>query len=92
MKTKKQPKVVTEIVKVSVPVDRNQGQGLRGLRGMIFGVFQQATNGGKDLSKLPTCEETTAMVSEKYPQSRWIANPKIHHSYYKSKFISSLTK
>ena len=73
-------------VQIQVAKDPEARQGLRGLRGMVFGEFGKA----KDLAHLPTRDELTAKVAEQFPQSRWIARPKIHYSYYKSKFLQSV--
>ncbi len=93
MKTNKTKKNVnhkaedTKAVTIQVAKDPEQVQGLRGLRGTVFGEMTKAWKAKKDL---PSMEELTAIVSEKYPQSRWIARPKVHYSYYKSKFLQSV--
>ena len=76
-------------VKVIVAKNPEQRTGLRGLRGLVFDRFAQAFAKTNDFSGLPSMEEMTKEVAEKFPQSRWIARPKIHYSYYKSKYISS---
>ena len=77
----------TKTVPVQIARDPENSKGLRGLRGMVFGVMGLAWKAKKDL---PTMDVLTKLVSEKYPQSRWIARPKIHYSYYKSKFLQSV--
>ena len=64
--------------------------GNRGLKPYIFYRFLEVFNKTKDLSKLPTQEEMLEEVKEKFPTSRFLARPKVHYSYYKSKFFSFL--
>lgn len=88
-----QPKVEVTTVPVTVPVAKINLTGLRGLRGLVFGMFREAYEKTNDLKALPSMDEVTKVVEQYFPQSRWLASPertKIHYSYYKSKFISSL--
>lgn len=88
--TKKVPQTKIEI---KVAKDPNQRPGLRGLKGLVFGEFKKAyleTKDNKDGIILPTMDQMTKLVGEKFPQSRWMARPKVHYGYYKSKFISAL--
>ena len=88
MKTKKVAKSpATKDVTIKVAKDPEATQGLRGLKGMVFDEFGKAWKAKKEL---PTMDILTKVVAEKYPQSRWIARPKIHYSYYKSKFLQSV--
>lgn len=80
-------KIATESVTIKVAKDPENLTGLRGLRGMVFEEMNRAFQAKKDL---PTMEALTEKVKEKFPQSRWIARPKIHYSYYKSKFLQSV--
>jgi len=77
----------TKSVTIQVAKDPENTSGLRGLRGMVFDEMSKAWKAKKDL---PTMDMLTAIVATKYPQSRWIARPKVHYSYYKSKFLQSV--
>lgn len=85
-----QPVIKTETVQVKVAKDPKQITGLRGLKSLVFDRFAQAFAKGKEL---PSCEELTKEVKEKFPMSRWMASEdrqKVHYSYYKSKFMSAM--
>ena len=92
MKMARNKKIVEQVgqpeVKENDPV--NQPMGLRGLKKMVFEKFTEEYQKNKDLNDLPNQDEMTNIVKEKFPQSMWVAKPKIHYSYYKSKFISGL--
>ena len=77
----------TKAVTIQVAKDPENTSGLRGLRGMVFDEMSKAWKAKKDL---PTMDQLTGLVAQKYPQSRWIARPKVHYSYYKSKFLQSV--
>jgi len=79
--------VPTKVVEIKVAKDPEQTQGLRGLRGTVFAEFGKFKN---DLANLPGMDAMTKIVAAQYPQSRWIARPKVHYSYYKSKFLQSV--
>lgn len=88
-----QPKIEMTQVPVTIPVAKVNLTGLRGLRGLVFGIFKAAYEKTNDLKALPDMATVTAEVEKYFPQSRWMASPertKVHYSYYKSKFISSL--
>lgn len=94
MKTKKtksgKQQIKMETVEIKIAKNPEERIGMRGLKGLVFDRFAQSFSKTKNLEKLPTMEEMTAEVGKHYPQSRWMARPKVHYSYYKSKFISSL--
>lgn len=85
-----EPKIKETTVDVKVAANPEQRTGLRGLKGLVFDRFATAFAKSGDLKTLPTMEDLSKEVAEKFPQSRWLARPKVHYSYYKSKFISSL--
>ena len=64
--------------------------GNRGLKPYIFSRFVESFNENGNLELLPSMEAILGEVKEKYPTSRFIARPKVHYSYYKSKFFAFL--
>ncbi len=74
-------------VAVTVSADAENRTGLRGLKGLVFAEMAKAFSAKKPL---PSMDDLTKEIEAKFPQSRWIARPKIHYSYYKSKFLQSV--
>lgn len=74
-------------VQIQVSKDPENRPGLRGLRGLVFAKFESAWKAKKPL---PTMDELGPVIEANFPQSRWLARPKIHYSYYKSKFLQSV--
>ena len=90
----KPAKIKKEAPKHTIEVDMSKIEipelGNRGLKPYVFARFTEVFNKTKDLAKLPTQEEMTAEIAEKFPTSKFNVSPKIHYSYYTSKFFSFL--
>ena len=58
----------------------------RGLRAYVFAEFAKA----KDLASMISQEELTKLVKINFPESKWLQNPKVHYSYYRTKFFAAI--